>query len=228
MPCECLFTGFFFILEFWQPHPPPMHHAPTIPPNSQIDDHDNPPRPPCPLHQHGSVFLQLSHQQRAYLSFLYNTMMLCSCQSHMKCQNMRVVKNHPRVSCPLSPPSHSARCGMNKDDPQPPHATGNKLINAEMPPALPECASALPGDVGDDWVQLCTRFRQHPPPGSPTGLLGRFQGCRVWASSRYAGAAHIFCTRSVDDYIMYCSTIRYIIYFIIYNMCVRHRVLVVQ
>ena len=151
---------------------------------------------------HGSVFLQLSHWQRAYLSFLYDAMTLCSRQSHMKCQNMWVVKNHPHVSCPLSPPSHSTRCGMNKDNSKPPHAAGNKLINAEMLLASPECASALPGDVGNDWVQLCARFRQRPPPGSPTGLLGRFQGCRVWASSRYAGTARIFCTCSIDNYII--------------------------
>ena len=81
-------------------------------------------------------------------------------------------------------------------------AAGKNLINAETPPASPECASVLPGDVGNDWVQLCARFRRRPPPGSPTGLLGRFQGCRVWASSRYAGAAHIFCVRSIDNYII--------------------------
>ena len=151
---------------------------------------------------HGGVFLQLSRRRRAHLSLPYDATTSRSHQRHFMCQNTRVVFDHPCISCPLSPPSHSTRCGMGKDDPKTPHATRNESINAETPAASPECASALPGDVGDDWVQLCAQFRRRPPPGSPTGLLGRFQGCRVWASSRYAGAARIFCVRSVDDYII--------------------------
>ena len=79
-------------------------------------------------------------------------------QRHQKCQNTWAVKNHPRVSCLLRPPSYSAIHGTNKDHPPPLHAAETRRKNAKTPPASPEYASALPGDVGDNQVQLCTQF----------------------------------------------------------------------
>ena len=55
---------------------------------------------------------------------------------------------------------------MNKGNHKGPHAAGIQQGNAKTPPASPECASALPGDVGDDRARLCARFRRRPPLGS--------------------------------------------------------------
>ena len=95
---------------------------------------------------------------------------------HRKRQNMWVVKHHPRVSCPLRPPSDSQAHGTNKGNTEPPHAARSRQINVKTLLASPKSALALPGDVSDDRVQLCARFRWRPPPGSPMGLPGKFQG----------------------------------------------------
>ena len=62
---------------------------------------------------------------------------------------MRVVKNHPRVSCLLRPPSNSTTCGMDEYHPKPPGAAENREENAKTPPASPKSASALLGNVDD-------------------------------------------------------------------------------
>ena len=61
------------------------------------------------------------------------------------------------------------------NEPRPPHTTPyllctaeNRWKNAKTPPALPECASALPGNVGDNWVQLCA----HPQGVQWDSLVG--------------------------------------------------------
>ena len=171
-----------------------MHHMSTTPPNGQTDDDDDPLPPPHPrrrrgrrqkvlprpgniiggakchptmLPGHGSTFLQLSRRRNARLSPPYAATTFDSCQGHRKCQNTRVVKNHPRVSYPFRLPSNSAPSRTNKGDPQPPFTTGIRRKNTKMPPASSESTLALPGDVGDDQAQLCARFRRRPPPGSP-------------------------------------------------------------
>ena len=69
-------------------------------------------------------------------------------------------------------------------------------------PASPEHASALPGDIGDDWAHICIQFRQHPLPGSPRDSLRSFQVLVTWLVSApptgaderqigYVGAADI-------------------------------------
>jgi hypothetical protein len=79
-------------------------------------------------------------------------------QRHRKCQNTWVVKNHPRVSSPLRHPSNIVPPGMDRDNPRGPHAAGSRPKSAKTPPASPECASALPGDVSNDRAHICARF----------------------------------------------------------------------
>jgi hypothetical protein len=111
---------------------------------------------------------------------------------HRKCQNTRVVKNHPRVSCTLRSPSTSAVNGTNIYSPRTPHAAENRCKNTERPPASPKSASALPGDVSDDRAPLYARFRRRQPPGSPIGLPGEFHVHRSGENGRNAGAACFF------------------------------------
>ena len=108
---------------------------------------------------------------------------------HRKCQNTRVVFDHPRVSCPLRPPSTSTVNGTNTYNPRPPHAAEKRCKNTETPPASPKSASALPGNVGDDRARLCARFRRRRPP---MGLPGEFHIHRSRESGRNAGAARFF------------------------------------
>jgi len=137
---------------------------------------------------------------------------------HTKCQNTWVVFDHPRVSCPLRPPSPSAGPGTNKGDPKPPHAPEVGRKKAKMLPVSPKCASVLPGNVSDDRAQLCAQFRRCPPPGSPMGLPGKFQGRRMGGNGRYTGSARSKRAHSVGGlFYMYCSTIIYIIYFTAYK-----------
>jgi len=161
---------------------------------------------PTMLPGHGSVFLQLPHRRQALLSTPYDPISPPLHQRYRKHQNTRVVKNHPRVSCLLRPPRHSARPGMNKGDPIPPCTAEIQSKKAKTPPASPERASALPGDIGDDRAYKCARFRRRSFPWSPIGLHGEFQGCRARTSGRYTGAARVFCARSVGNYII-CTVI---------------------
>ena len=117
--------------------------------------------PPTIFPGHGSTFLQLSHRCRSCLSFPYATTLITSHQMSQKGEITRVVFDHLHVSYSLRLPSNSMSSRMNKDNP---HSTGIHPKSAKTPPALPGCASALPGDVGDDPVQLCACFRWHPPP----------------------------------------------------------------
>jgi hypothetical protein len=114
----------------------------------------------------------------------------------------RVVKNHPRVLVFKAPQPQRRMVWNEQRQPQPPHAVKIFPKNAKTPPASPECASALPGDVSADRAHICARFRRRQPPGSPMGLPGRFQVCRMKESGRYTGAARIFCARSVGNYII--------------------------
>ena len=182
--------------------PPSMS---ATPPNGQTEGHDNYPRPPhprrrrgshlkalpCPgnvvgwhlappmmLPGHGSVFLRLSRPRHAFLSPPYDATRFHSRWGCIGCQNTRVVKNHPRVSCPLRPPSHSAVSGTNKGDPQPLHVAGIRRINTQTPPALPKSASALPGDVGDRSGAIMRPISTAPTPresnGTPWGVSGHW------------------------------------------------------
>ena len=99
-------------------------------------------------------------------------------------------------------PSTKEVCGTSKHNPRPPHATENRHKNVKTLPASSECASALPGDVSNDRVRLCARFRWRPPPGSPMGLHGEFQGCRNGGNGGYTSAARTFCARSAGYYII--------------------------
>ena len=81
-----------------------------------------------------------------------------------------------------------------KVSPNPPHC--------RKPTKKCQSASALPGDAGNNQAQLCTWFQWHPPPGSPMGLPGKFQGCRNGANSRYTSVAYTFCVHSATYYII--------------------------
>jgi len=93
----------------------------------------------------------------------------------------------PRISYLLRPLSNSASPGTNKGHHNPPHAAGNQIKNAKAPPASSECASALPGDVGDDRAHICARFRLHRRPGSLIRLPGEFQGTGGTGSAKTRG-----------------------------------------
>jgi len=151
---------------------------------------------------HGSAFLQLSRRRRPCLSFPYAATAITSHQVSQKGEITRVVFDHLRVSYSLRLPSNSTSSRTNKGNPQPPHSTGIHPKNTKTPPASPGCASALPGDVGDDQARLCTCFRWCPPPGSPMGLPGRFCDCSSRGTSGYTSAARVFCARSIGYYIL--------------------------
>jgi hypothetical protein len=78
----------------------------------------------------------------------------------------------PPASWAPATPSNSAPRGTNQDHPNATTTQGFRRKAAKTPPASPERASALPGDVGEDWAQLCAQFRRRLPPGSPMGLPG--------------------------------------------------------
>jgi len=148
---------------------------------------------------HGSTFLSLPRRRQPRLLSPYIAKPTPPPQRHRKCQNTRVVKIHPRISTPLRHPSNTVPPGAGGDNPRGPHAAGSWLKSATTPPASPERASALPGDVGNDWAHICARFQRRRPPGSPMGHPGEFQGSRRRRSGRNTGAARIFCARSVGN-----------------------------
>ena len=126
---------------------------------------------------HGSVFLQLSHRRRAHLSPPYDATTSRSRQRYMKCQNMQVVKNHPQISCSFKPPNDRAAHGMNQDDPPGSRTVEIQSKDAKMPPLLPECASALPGDVGEGLgvIMHLISMAPTPPQGVQWDSLGSFR-----------------------------------------------------
>ena len=134
-PCKCQFTGFFFLF---------LNTGNKTPTSDTPHVHATSKALPC--------------QCQPHLSALYATTQPLLHQRPRKYQNMWVIKNHPCVSCLLRPPSHSALPGTNQDHPTHPHTTENRQQNTKTPLALPECASALPGNIGDDRAQLCTQF----------------------------------------------------------------------
>ena len=122
-------------------------------PNGQTNDDDNPPplpfsrrhcrsrckalpcpgdvvgwrlAPPTMSPRHRGAFLQHYRQRCARILLPYDAIQLPSRQRHRKCQNMRVVKNHPRVSCSLRPSSTSPADGTNTYNLRPPHAAKNR------------------------------------------------------------------------------------------------------
>ena len=153
----------------------------------------------------------LLHRRQSLISFPYTATPTPSHQRHRKCQNTRVANNHHPVPGPLQPPSNSAPPGTNKYHPNATSTAGFRRKNAKTPPASPECASVLPGDVGDDRVHICTRFRWCPPPGSPMGLPASFKllpGVQVVDTP----VLHAFFLRAQHRqlYYMYCNNIIYI------------------
>ena len=140
----------------------------------------------------GSTFLLPTRRRQSCLSPTHTPISSPSLQRHGKCQNTRWFNNHSRVSSLLRHPSNSAPGGTNSEDPNATHATGDRRKNAQTPWASPECASALPGDVGNDRVHICTRSRWRPSPGSPMGLPGEFHLAGWSAKVRYSDAAHFF------------------------------------
>jgi hypothetical protein len=66
------------------------------------------------------------------------------------------------------------------------------LKTSKTTSALPESASALPGDIAGDWARFCARFRLRPPPGSLLRLLGKFEGIPLAGSGGNAGVVRLF------------------------------------
>ena len=151
---------------------------------------------------HGSTFMCLLRRRQPLPSSPYAARPTPSHQRHRKCQNTWVVFDHPRVSCSLRPTSNSVACGTNRDDPRGTRAARMRHKNAKTPPASPERASALPGDVSDDRAHMCARFQRHLPPGSPERLSGKFRVHRSCASGRNASTARFFSARSVGNCII--------------------------
>jgi hypothetical protein len=141
---------------------------------------------------HGRTFLCLLHRCQSLTTSPYNATWAPLCQMDQKGKIMRVVKNHPCVSYLLNPPSNTSIFGTNKEHPNTAPAARITHKNAKGPPTSPECASALPVDVGDDRVHICTRFRWRKSPGSLMRLPGKFQGTGGTGRAQNASTARVF------------------------------------
>ena len=121
----------------------------------------------------------------------------------MTCTNHQI-NSH---ASPLSPPYTSVPTPVHQGTghaggPQPParspetntrhpNATPTMIIvqkKAKTMLALSGSTLALPGDVSNDWVQLCTWSWLRAPPGSPWGLPETFQLHRTRGKEGYTSA----------------------------------------
>ena len=142
---------------------------------------------------HGSVFQQLPRRRRAHLSLPYAATQPDSRQRHIKYENTRVVKNHPRISCSLKPPNDNTAGGTNKEDPLGPLAMEIQSTNAKTPPPPPECASALAGDISDGSGAIMRPISTAPTPRESNGT--------PWGVSRHWGHRKCQNTRVVKNHL---------------------------
>ena len=81
----------------------------------------------------------------------------------------------PVIFCFFKPPTHTTTLGTNNYDPQGPHTAKIQSSTAKMSPPSPECALALPGDVGDGSGAIMHPISTAPTPresnGTPWGVL---------------------------------------------------------
>jgi hypothetical protein len=92
----------------------------------------------------------------------------------------------------LGAPGAKGQLGMVRGGQGAPSPSNFLFFKSKTTSALPESASALPGDIAGDRAHFCARFRSRPPPGSPLRLPGKFQVTPWAASVRNAGVAHLF------------------------------------
>ena len=87
----------------------------------------------------------------------------------------------------LSPPATAQHLEQGQTTPRPPRH-GNPVKKTQKRRRRRQNAlRRFAGDVGDDRVRICTRFRRRRPPGSPLGLPGRFHGAGGTASAKTPG-----------------------------------------
>jgi hypothetical protein len=91
---------------------------------------------------------------------------------------------HLRGSHDLRPPIAMGWCRTNRGGLSTPSAVNIFQIKGKTMLTSPGSASVLPGDIGNDWVQICTRYRWRPPPGSPLRLPGELQVSGGMGSAR--------------------------------------------
>jgi hypothetical protein len=136
------------------------------------------------LPRHGSGFVCLLCWRCTHLRSPYVTPATPSTQRHGECQNAQVGKNHLHRSCPLRPPTAVGWHETNRGGLYAPSAIKTSQKMQQTMPALPGSALVLPGDVDDDWAQLCARSRWHQGLGSPLRLPRKFQGTGGTGSAR--------------------------------------------
>ena len=75
----------------------------------------------------------------------------------------------PAIFCFFKPPTYITTLGTNNYDPQGPHTVKIRSSNARTSPPSPECASALPGDVGDGSGAIMHPISTAPTPRESNG-----------------------------------------------------------
>ena len=144
---------------------------------------------PTTLPGHGSGFLCLPRRRYARTLCPYAAALAPSSQRHTKCRNTPRCKNHGCGSCPLQPPINMGTSKSNQMQPNAPFAARITPATSKTTPASPGSASALPGDIGDDWARICARFQRRQPLGSPLRLPEKFQGAGGTRSTGTRGGA---------------------------------------
>ena len=134
--------------------------------------------PSMMLPGHGSTFLCLPHRRQTHIRSPYTPPPTPPTQRHGKCPIMQRCRNHPSGSCPLGLPVAMGWSATNRGGALAPPASGITPRNTKMKLASSGSTSVLPGNVGDDWVHICTRSQLRQPPGSPLRLPGVSQAAR--------------------------------------------------
>ena len=144
---------------------------------------------------HGSIFQHLSHQRNASIQHPCTLPTTLLTRRHRKCLNsQRAHSAQPpkRLSSLLGAPGAKGRLGMVRGGQGAPSPSKFLFFKSKTTSALPEHASALPGDIAGDRARFYAQLRSCPPPGSLLRLPGKFQVIPWAASVRNASSACLF------------------------------------
>ena len=154
---------------------------------------------------HGSTFQQLLHWRNVSMRHPYALPSTPLTRRHVKCQlsqRCTLHSHHHPINHLMSAPGAMGWYGTDRGGQGAPSTSKFSSKTSRITLALPESASALPGDIAGDRARFCAGSRSRPPPGSLMRLSGEFQ-VAVWATSgRNVGVACLFWARSVRNCIV--------------------------
>ena len=150
---------------------------------------------PTTLQGHGSIFQHLSCRRNASIRHSCTLPTPPLTRRHRKCQNsQRVHGAQPpkRLSSLLGAPGAKGQPVTVRGGQGAPSPSKFLFFKSKTTSALPERASALPGDIAGDRARFCAQFQSRPPPGSLLRLPGKFEVTPWAASGGNAGIACLF------------------------------------